>query len=522
MKEDIENWAIAEYFSNRVPLKNSTRVDYWCRNQKIGCFNRVFASIFKGEIWVKIVQSKHTCAGSGQTSREISNTQSWLHQAVPTQLVVKRDTELQEIIECIQMYYTMKVNREAAQLVRSMLVNDRSQYQQEQFQQIPAYLTLLHEKNNFLFIDLHTVNNSFQRVFICPIQSQLSFVQMRKFMAVDGTFLKSRFVQTLLLAVGIDANGNNPLLAWAIVESENTSSWESLFLLLKRAIPQCLKMTLISDRDKGLHAANGILGDGVACLICCFHLKWNFLQRYQGLEQYFWPIANAKTHFDYELQIGELQQVNSAAASYLIAVDLSLWVTCYLSGQNIGHKISNPVESMNNLLKDGHEPSILDLLNEIWHLTMSQRFKWYETACALLEKNQVLTDFCLRQLLNSERWAQKNSVWIASQVLGQVKQANDRVYIVNLADSTYNCGHFQVIGIPCGHTLTWIYALNQSPRNYVPHTFTVQTWKTTFLTNLQPIASENFILSDTCQPPAQQRAPAGRSKTLCLTAGSRQ
>ena len=41
------------------------------------------------------------------------------------------------------------------------------------------------------------------------------------------TFLKApfNFVQTLLLAVGIDANGKNLLLAWAVVESENKESW---------------------------------------------------------------------------------------------------------------------------------------------------------------------------------------------------------------------------------------------------------------------------------------------------------
>lgn len=89
------------------------------------------------------------------------------------------------------------------------------------------------------------------------------------------------------------------------------------------------------------------------------------------------------------------------------------------------------------------ELSILDFFNDIWHLTMFQRFKRYETAFALLEKNKVLTDFCPRQLLNSECWAQKNSVWMASQVLAEGKQVNDRVYIVNLADSTCNCGHVQ-------------------------------------------------------------------------------
>ena len=97
---------------------------------------------------------------------------------------------------------------------------------------------------------------------------------MRKFLAVDGTFLKSRFVQTLLFAVEIDGNGKNLPLAWAIVESENKDSWTWFFSHLKTAIPEVLGMTMISDRDKGLLAAEQeIFGDEIQGLICCFHLK---------------------------------------------------------------------------------------------------------------------------------------------------------------------------------------------------------------------------------------------------------
>jgi hypothetical protein len=42
--------------------------------------------------------------------------------------------------------------------------------------------------------------------------------------AVDGTFMKGGFVQTLLLAVALDAENQIITLAWAIVESENESS----------------------------------------------------------------------------------------------------------------------------------------------------------------------------------------------------------------------------------------------------------------------------------------------------------
>ena len=56
---------------------------------------------------------------------------------------------------------------------------------------------------------------------MCPLHSQTTFQGLRRFVAANGTFLTGRFVLTLLLAVGIDANGHNVILAWAVVESEN-------------------------------------------------------------------------------------------------------------------------------------------------------------------------------------------------------------------------------------------------------------------------------------------------------------
>ena len=119
----------------------------------------------------------------------------------------------------------------------------------------------------------------FQRVFICSKESRDSFLHMRKFMAVDGTFLTARFCQILLLAVGTDGNGKNLLLPWGIVESENTESWTWFSSQLKLAIPESIGMSLISDRNKGLLAAQEKVYHGtIYTLICCYHLKGNYNQ----------------------------------------------------------------------------------------------------------------------------------------------------------------------------------------------------------------------------------------------------
>jgi len=218
-------------------------------------------------------------------------------------------------------------------------------------------------------------------------------------MALDGTFLKARFVQTLLLAVGIDENGKSLILAWAVVESENTASWTWFLENLKRAIPQSLSMTLISDRDKGLLAADTVMGNQVTRGICCFHLSQNFKQ-FRGLEDLFWPIANAKTTEDYDTQLETIRQQNPAAADYLQSINPALWVTAFFPGQNYGHKTSNIVESMNRLLKSERELSILDLLNEIWHITMETRYQHYSEACQQ-EQEQTHTNFAFDQLVIS-------------------------------------------------------------------------------------------------------------------------
>ena len=73
---------------------------------------------------------------------------------------------------------------------------------------------------------------NFERVFVCPPTLRSTFQQFQRIVAADGTFLTGRFKLTLLLAVGIDADSRNVILAWAVVESENWDLWEYFLRLL--------------------------------------------------------------------------------------------------------------------------------------------------------------------------------------------------------------------------------------------------------------------------------------------------
>jgi hypothetical protein len=280
LRDAVEDWAIRDQFEFQTLKKDKSRASYACCHKHSGCQWQLMASYNDDrKIEIKKLDRDHSCAGLAVRNGNTANQQSWLRRVVPNNLFVTRATTPQEIIDSIRMHHAQTPSYKAAWLARQSLINDRREHQVQQFQQIPAYIAQLKKANPGVATDIQFEPNTeskeqtFQRLFICPDESRSSFTHMRKFMAVDGTFLKARFVQTLLFAVGIDANGQNLILAWSIVESENTNSWTWFLQHLKATIPLSVGMTMISDRDKGLLAAQeDVYGNSIYNHICCFHL----------------------------------------------------------------------------------------------------------------------------------------------------------------------------------------------------------------------------------------------------------
>lgn len=232
---------------------------------------------------------------------------------------------------------------------------------------------------------------------------------------------------------------------------------------------------------------------------------------------------------EYETKITELRNINASAAQYLARIDQCLWVTAYLTGKSYGHKTSNVVESMNSVLKSERGLSILELLNEIWHITIEERFQRYQKACKTAQQ-QIHIDFCLSALVKSRQWAAKNTVRMSTATIGIVEQVNDRSYEVSLEERTCDCGRFQESGIPCGHVFSCMWELGKSLRDFVPEEFTIQTWKNTYLSNLAPLSlgkisllvleSANPISQAHCLLPAEEQTPKGQPQVVRLTASS--
>lgn len=248
-----------EKFHFEITHKDKDRVLYRCRDSQ--CDWRVRGNCRpEGDVEITVLNTGHTCVAP-LAPRSVASNQEWLQVELPRIMEVTRHTKPKDIVDLVRVQFGEKIDYQVALVARNALATDSLEAHRQSFQQLPSFLRAIKDTNPNTYTNLTLTGdaNRFHRLFICPDVSRASFSFCRKFIAIDGTFLKGRFIQTLLLATTIDANHNILLLAWGIVESENVESWTYFLNHLMLAIPEILiqhpPTTLMTDRDKGLSTA---------------------------------------------------------------------------------------------------------------------------------------------------------------------------------------------------------------------------------------------------------------------------
>lgn len=95
-----------------------------------------------------------------------------------------------------------------------------------------------------------------------------------------------------------------------------------------------------------------------------------------------------------------------------------------------------------------------------------------------------------------------------------MRQLNDNIYAVDLEAKTCSCLVFQENGIPCGHTITTIFAIpGRDLTPYMPKELSINTWQKTYSSNFPLIDVSDLSKAPftDCHPPLT-RVPRGRPK----------
>ncbi|XP_072054976.1 uncharacterized protein [Arachis hypogaea] len=178
----------------------------------------------------------------------------------------------------------------------------------------------------------------------------------RPLIGLDGCFLKGYFGGHLLSAVGQDANNSFFVIAFAVVETENTESWKWFLSILHDDLGPGLAKALHEVMPQAHHRN------------CVLHILKNFIKHFKDkhTKGLVWKDAKSTTMREFKGLMEFVKKVNKNSWEYLWKFDPGAWTKAYFShGPKCDNIINNMCEVWNAKIVEYREKPILTMCEEL-------------------------------------------------------------------------------------------------------------------------------------------------------------
>ncbi|KAJ9553069.1 hypothetical protein OSB04_017114 [Centaurea solstitialis] len=166
-------------------------------------------------------------------------------------------------------------------------------------------------------------------------------------------------------------------VTYAVLESENTSSWTWFFESLEKAIGTPTGLVISSDMQKGLEVAITKVYPNVEHRECMRHLYSDFFMLK------LWGVVNTYSTSKHDLLLGEIASVRGDAIAYLNENHKKIWSRSKFGTTVKCDYITNNIsETFNSWISEFHYKPMLDLLDGIREKLMERFDKKKESTWA--------------------------------------------------------------------------------------------------------------------------------------------
>ncbi|XP_062088650.1 uncharacterized protein LOC133795208 [Humulus lupulus] len=329
----------------------------------------------------------------------------------------------------------------------------------ESYAELPSYFYMLHHTNIGSYIELKAdEDGKFLYAFVALNASIKGWNYCVPVVIVDGTFFKSAYGGTLLVAATQDAEGRIFPLAFCEVDSENDDSWEWFFENFKKAygVREC--MSIVSDRHESIIKATNTVYPEVPHGACTFHLlknmKSKFKKNSKKFKDTFFAAANAYTVKKFEYHMRELDMIDNRLQPYLQNIGYNRWARVHSPHNRYSNMTSNIAESLNSAIVAVRELPI----------------------CTMLE--------CLRGLVQQWSWTNRKITNATSTKLTKKHEGilNDN-YIYSLK--------LTMDHLPCAYAIAILKEMNQDPYQYCSPYYSKEAMVATYQEIVYPIGNED-------------------------------
>ncbi|CAN6712422.1 unnamed protein product [Malus baccata var. baccata] len=156
----------------------------------------------------------------------------------------------------------------------------------ESFATLPAYCAMLESKNHGTVTHIETDDNNHFLYFFIVMGASIRGFQgsMRHVVAVDGTFLKGKYLGTLFFVVCHDGQNQIYPLVFSVGDSENDTSWTWFLTKLRSAIRD---LVFVSDRQGSIGKAVKTVFPEAYHGACMYHVAGNMRNKFGDDETMF-------------------------------------------------------------------------------------------------------------------------------------------------------------------------------------------------------------------------------------------
>ncbi|RWR87935.1 hypothetical protein CKAN_01689900 [Cinnamomum micranthum f. kanehirae] len=476
----LAKFAIYNNFTLKHLKTNMTKVTARCKEES--CPWRIHASIVDSgpEFKVRTYNPIHCCSKLMMGITHPQASAKLIEEFIEDKVRFNNHLKPKEIMHEYQKEFGIRITYRKAHIAKEMALRKVRGSYEESFKILPLYCIELRTTNPGTVTNIDTTaEGRFRRFFWAFGPCIRSFSSsMRPMIAVDGSHLWGKYPGVLLLAVTYDGNHKLFPIAFAFAEAECRDSWEWFLTNLFMALGSPKNLTIVSDHQKGLvPALTNIIPSARHCY-CCHHIAENIKSVFSdfAIVMKFWRAAKAYRPCEFEACMNDILVVDQGAYNYINAIGKEHWSNAYVEGQRYEMLNSNAAECTNSLLKDTRVLPITEQVEEIRANLMEFFQKRH------LESQNITTRLTpyAEKLMNQEV---EESLQLHVRVAGPIEfqvQSAEFVDVVDLERRTCTCRKWEIMGIPCSHSLASMKMRNLNPYDFVEDWYLTTTYRTTY------------------------------------------
>ncbi|XP_022159271.1 uncharacterized protein LOC111025685 [Momordica charantia] len=492
----LRDTAIALHFEMQTIKSDKTRFTARCAAD--GCPWRIHAAKLPGvpTFTIRTIHDTHSCGGINHLGHQQASVQ-WVASSMEQRLRENPNYKPKEILEEIHRVHGITLSYKQAWRGKERIMAAMRGSFEEGYRLLPQYCEQVKRTNpgSIALVYGDSTDSSFQRLFISFQASIYGFLNAcRPLLGLDRTYLKSKYLGTLLLATGFDGDGALFPLAFGVVDEENDDNWmwflSELHNLLEINTENMPRLTILSDRLKCI--VDGVEANFPTAFhgFCMRHLSESFRKEFNNpmLVRLLWDAAYALTVIEFEAKVLEIEEISQDAAYWIRRIPPRLWATAYFEGTRFGYLTANIIESLNTWISEASGLPIIQMMECIRRQLMTWFNERRETS---MQWTSILVPTAERRVAEALERARTYQVLRANEAEFEVI-SHEGTNIVDIRNRCCLCRGWQLYGLPCAHAVAALLSCRQNVHRFTESCFTVATYRKSYSQTIHPIPDKSL------------------------------